>query len=170
MSTPTPILATHTIDLVMADLLRRYLEDTATGAADAAVPKHLMSFLEDPQLPSIVITAKEETSKNTSSVTLSLSIILCVSLKSEATGAAQVDQWTTQNQASVILQAVNTRLRDTGAFQTWLGTQDSDNLAGWTLLKIVHEGLAAPTLGGEARTLMQAVTMKLHLLVSRVTA
>lgn len=170
MSSPTPILATHAIDLVIADLFRRYLDETATGQADADVPKHLMNFLEDPQLPSIVITIKEETSKGSASVTLALSVILCIDLKSEATGAAQVDQWTTRNQASVILQAINTRLRDTAAFQTWLGTQDADALAGWTLLKIVHEGLAPPTLAGEARNFMQAVTLKLHLLVSRVTA
>lgn len=162
-------LATTTIDLLIADIFREYLEDTATGQADAAIAKELMDGIAEPTRPVIILTAKEEPVKSSPRREITLNPVLCTWAKSEEAGAAANENQTTRTTASAIMAAIESRLRDADAFQTWLSALDSTRRDGWSILKITHEG-QAPLMRPDAssRSVLYSLTMKLHLHVSRV--
>jgi len=162
-------LATTTIDLLIADLLRDYLQATHTGQADAAIPKELMDGIAEPERPVIILTAKEEPVKTSSRREITVNPVLCTWAKSEETGAATNEDQTTRTEAATIMAAIEARLRDTSAFQTWLSALDSTRRDGWSILKIIHEG-QAPLMRPDAssRSVLYSLTLRVHLRVSRV--
>jgi len=162
-------LATTTIDLLVADLFREYLEDTSTDQADAAIAKDLMDGIAEPTRPVIIITAKEEPVKSSSRREITVNPVLCTWAKSEEAGAATNEDQTTRTQAAAIMAALEARLRDADAFQSWLSALDSTRRDGWSILKIIHEG-QAPLMRPDAssRSVLYSLTMKVHLQVSRL--
>ena len=162
-------LATNTIELVFAELILDYLTETQTGFADAAVAKHLMDIVKDPEMPAIVVAVKEEGSKNSARRTLVVNPHLMTWARSEQAGAAEVAQQTTQDEANQILAALDRRLRDGAAFQAWLDEQPEERRDGWSILKIVHEGVLSPGRKDE-RTIVYALEMRVHLVVGRVVS
>lgn len=155
-------------DLFLAQLIRDYLAETQTGAADASVPKAVMDNGLEPDMPSFLIAAREDEgqSKGPRRV-LQVSVLLLTWLKATSAGAATVTRQTTRTEAMALLYAVDKRLRDVAAFTAWLAALDEDRLEGYTILKIVHQGAAAPMRDKESNQVNYALTMRWSVAVAR---
>lgn len=169
------------LDLLVATLLRDYLADDSSIAAgvpsNATVPKVTMDLGKEPDMPSMVIAAKEEGSKGARRV-VSVSCMLLTWLKADDDSAATVSGQTDRTDASAWMTKIEQRLRmmkdvdDDGTpiigFRTWLQSLDASRLAGWRIVKIVHNGLAPPMRNKEKRTIFHACTLDVHVRVVAV--
>ncbi len=163
-------LATHTLELVIASIIHDYLVATQTGWADAAVPKEMMDAIKEPARPVLIISTKEDPTKTSARRVITVNPVLCTWAKSEEEGAADVGTQTTREEASRIMAAIDHRLRDQTAFGAWLQTIDAERLAGWSIMKLVHEGHAPPMRPDASRSSLFSLTMKMHLFVAPFTA
>lgn len=154
-------------DLFLAQLIRDYLTDTQTGAADADVAKAVMDNGLEPVMPSFLIAAREDEgqSKGPRRVLL-VSVMLLTWLKATSGNAAAVVTQTTRSEAMALLYAVDKRLRDVAAFTGWLADLDEERLQGYTILKIVHQGAAPPMRDDKGQQVNYALTMRWSLAVS----
>jgi glyoxylase-like metal-dependent hydrolase (beta-lactamase superfamily II) len=131
-------------DLHLCRLLRDYLAATAEGRVDAALPKTVMDNGLEPELPSIVLAAKETDASRGARAEVDVSVILLTWLRADDSGAALAGPQTTRAEAAEILAELDRRLRDRAAFGAWLMTLETAAREGWRLMKIEFKGLAAP--------------------------
>lgn len=162
-------LVTHTLPRFIAELIMDYLVATQDGTPDAEIPKELMDAIKEPVRPVLVITTKEEASKASARRVVKVNPVLCTWAKSEDPAAAENENQTTADEASVIMAGIDHRLRDAQAFATWLATLEPERRTGWTIMKIVHEGHAPPMRPDGSRSALYSLTMNLHLFVAPYT-
>ena len=169
------------LDFFFATLFCDYLAHASSIASgvpsNEAVPKEVMDLGKEPELPSMVIAAKEEGSKAARRI-VNVSAMLLTWLKADDAAAAEVAEQTDRNDASEWIAAVDRRLRmfndvdDDGitiiGFKSWLAALPAERREGWTITKIVHHGLAAPSRNKEKRTIFYAVTFDVHVRLRRI--
>jgi len=161
-------LATHTLEVFIAAIFADYLTATHDGYLDELITKETMDGIKEPVRPAIVITAKEDDNKQSGRRVITVNPVLLTWAKSEEAGTADNENQTTRADASKILADIESRLMDHAAWNAWLLTIDEERLAGWTILKIIHGGLASPMRPDPAtRSVFYALDLKLHLSVSR---
>lgn len=155
-------------DIFLAQLIRDYLTDTQTGAADEALTKAVMDNGLEPERPSVLIAAREaENESRGPRRVVDVSIMLMTWLRADSAAAATNDQLTTRTEAMALLHALDRRLRDLDAFTTWLVDLDEERLEGYTILKIVHRGAAPPMRDKDSGVANYALTQRWSLAVSR---
>lgn len=155
-------------DYHLAQLFRDYLSTAASITAGlpslAILPRLVMDSSTEPQLPSLVVAAKEEGSVG-SRRTIDLSFLLLTWLKAADEDAAPVAKQTSREQASEWLRLIDDRLRDVDAFNAFLAART--DLEGWVILKILHRGAAEPMRNRDKRTVFYALQVRVSLAVSR---
>jgi hypothetical protein len=155
-------------DIFLAQLIRDYLAGTETGAADEGLTKAVMDNGSVPERPSFLIAAREaEGQSRGPRRVLDVSIMLLTWLRADSAAAATNNKLTTRTEAMALLHAVDRRLRDVAAFTTWLTDLDEARLEGYRILKIVHQGTAAPMRDKDAGTANYALTQRWSVAVSR---
>ena len=155
-------------DIFLAQLIRDYLADTETGAADEDLPKAVMDNGLEPERPSVLIAAREaENESRGPRRVLDVSIMLMTWLRADSASAATNSKLTTRTEAMALLHAMDRRLRDLEAFTTWLVDLPEERLEGYSILKIVHRGAAAPMRDKDTGATNYAVTQRWSLAVSR---
>lgn len=154
-------------DLFLAQLIRDYLADTETDAADDGITKAVMDNGLEPERPSILIAAREDEAQSRGPRrVLQVSIMLLTWLKADDAGAAAVTQFTTRSEAMALLYALDKRLRNVAAFSTWLADLAEERLDGYTILKIVQQGAVPPMRDKEKGTINYALQQRWSLAVS----
>jgi hypothetical protein len=155
-------------DIFLAQLIRDYLVATETGAADEGLPKNVMDNGLEPDRPSYLVAAREVDGQSRGPRrVLDVSIMLLTWLRADSSAAAAHARLTTRTEAMALLHAVDRRLRDVTAFTAWLADLDEERLEGYTILKIVHQGTAAPMRDKETGATNYALTQRWSLAVSR---
>lgn len=148
-----------TPDLFIAQLLRDYLADEdsiAAGVPDEdTLPKVVMDTAKDPDLPSIVVAAKEIESRGPRR-TLDVQVLLLTRLKA-ASGAASSAEFTTRAAAAAWLEKIDERLRNKTALRAYIEALPDESRDGWTCGKLVHRGQAAPMRNAETGTAFYAL-------------
>lgn len=162
------------IDFFIATLFRDYLADassiTAGLPSNDELPKVVMDMGKEPDIPSLVIAAKEEGSKGARRI-VNVSSLLLTWLKADDAAAAEVDEQTTRADAAGWMVRIDQRLRamkDEGAvsgFKSWVASLSNERRAGWRITKINFNGLAAPMRNKEKRTIFYAATLDIHLVL-----
>lgn len=149
-----------TPDLFIANLIRDYLADEDSIAAgvpnNETLPKVVMDTAKDPDMPSIVVAAKEVGNRGPRR-TIEVQVLLLTRLKAGDVGAAVSDQFTTRAAASAWLEKIDERLRNKSALKTYIEALPDESRVGWTCGKLVHGGQAAPQRNASTGTAFYAL-------------
>lgn len=156
---PTP-------DLLMAQLFCDYLSHPASiaaGVPDAGtLPKLVMDSGIVPQLPSLVVAAREEKGSVGARRVIDVSVMLLTWLKAASQAADEVTQ-TTRTEASQWLCKIDARLQDRGALNAFLTGLDAERRKGWTIMKLLFNGNAVPMRVPESQKVHYATTLRVFL-------
>ena len=150
--------------LFLANLFCDYLSTEASATAGvAAIDKMVMDEAKTPDLPSLVIAAKEEKSRGFCK-SVDVDVLLLTWLKSAEASQATSAKQTTRTQASGWLNAIDARLQDRASFNAWLATLDEERLANWTFRKnITWQGEQPPLRDKEQGTVFYALSFTCQL-------
>lgn len=168
------------LDLFFAQLWVDFLlhaSSTTSGVpAEADVPIEAMDIGKDPDFPSLVVAAKEDSSKGAKR-TISITFMLLTWLKSQEEGAADIAEQTPRDVASQWIGAVDRRIRQMEdgelegspviGFKTWLASLPPERLAGWRIMKLAFGGLAPVQRNEKMRTIFYGCTLDAHVALIR---
>lgn len=165
-------------ELKLATLIQGYLTSAASITwgipAQTTLPIRVMDSGTKETVPMVIISAEESPTKAASGVRRTLTVMgtLYALLKNSdtdaPTDARSTDRPTTRAQAATWLQLIEDRLRDHDALDAYLASLSSDDLDGFTLLKITH--LHQPRIEREKEghfALTLACAIEIHLAWSR---
>lgn len=171
-------LASSSLEIFFATLQRDYLahaDSIRAGVADnTALPKKVFDLAAQPDLPSLVIVAKEDGSKGAKR-TIALSFMQFARLVADNESAAAVTNAETTAALLASMAKIEQRLR---TMQT--GTDDDGSLLGWKgwyaslaaewregyrIQKFVHHGCAPIHRKTDAHVIIAACTMDIQLVL-----
>jgi hypothetical protein len=171
-------LADSSLEMFVATLQRDYLahaDSIRAGVPDnTALPKKVFDMAVQPELPSLVIVAKENGSKGAHRI-VSLSFMQMARLVADDVNAAEVTNAKTTAELLASMAKIEQRLRtmktgeDDGGpllgWRDWYDALDAEWREGYRILKIVHQGCAPIHRKTDQRVIIAACTMDVHLVL-----
>lgn len=171
-------LADSSLEMFIATLQLGYLEHAHSiraGVPDAtALPKKIFDMAMQPELPSLVIVAKENGSKGARRV-VSLSFMQFARLVADDESAAAVTNAQTTSELLAGIAKIETRLRTMGTgadddgpllgWKDWYASLAAEWREGYRITKLVHHGCAPIHRKTDQRVIIAACTMDVHLVL-----
>jgi hypothetical protein len=171
-------LADSSLEMFIATLFRDYLahaDSVRAGVPDAtALPKKVFDMAVQPELPSLVIVAKENNSKGAKRI-VNLSFMQLSRLVADDDAAAAVTNAQTTAELLASMAKIEQRLRimETGedddgpllGWKAWHASLDAEWREGYRIMKLVHQGCAPIHRKTDQRVIIAACTMEVHLVL-----
>lgn len=168
-------LAESSLEMHLAEIWKDYLSSTDSiraGVPDnTALPKGLFDLARQPDLPSLVISAKEEGTKGARR-TVNLSFMRFGRIIADDENAAAVTNAVTTSQVIADIARIDTRLRTmkTGTldgtpllgWRDWYATLDAERRAGFVISGISFLGCAPVQRRNDKRAIIAACTLDVH--------
>lgn len=168
-------LADSSLEMFIATLQRDYLahaDSIRAGVPDATtLPKKIFDLAIQPELPSLVIVAKENGSKGALR-RVNLSFMQFARLVADNENAAAVTNAKTTAELLASMAKIETRLRtmesgedDDGpllGWKAWYGSLDAEWREGYRITKLVHQGCAPIHRTTDKHVIIAACTMDVH--------
>lgn len=168
-------LAESSLEMHLAEIWKDYLSSTDSiraGVPDnTALPKGLFDLARQPDLPSLVISAKEEGTKGARR-TVNLSFMRFGRIIADDENAAAVTNAVTTSEVIADIARIDTRLRTmkTGTldgtpllgWREWYATLDAERRAGFVISGISFLGCAPVQRRNDKRAIIAACSLDVH--------
>lgn len=168
-------LAESSLEMHLAEIWKDYLSSTDSiraGVPDNTVlPKGLFDLARQPDLPSLVISAKEEGTKGARR-TVNLSFMRFGRIIADDENAAAVTNAVTTSEVIADIARIDTRLRTmkTGTldgtpllgWRDWYATLDAERRAGFVISHISFLGCAPVQRRNDKRAIIAACSLDVH--------
>lgn len=168
-------LAESSLEMHLAEIWKDYLSSTDSiraGVPDnTALPKVLFDLARQPDLPSLVISSKEEGTKGARR-TVNLSFMRFGRIIADDENAAAVTNAVTTSEVIADIARIDTRLRTmkTGTldgtpllgWREWYATLDADRRAGFVISHISFLGCAPVQRRNDKRAIIAACSLDVH--------
>lgn len=168
-------LATSSLEIHLAEIWRDYLAHAdsirAGVPSNTDLPKVVFDLAKEPDLPSLVIVAKEDGSKGARRI-VNLSFMHLARLIADDADAAAVTNAATTSEVLARIARIDERLRtmQTGSldgsdllgWRAWYATLDAQRTAGFRITKINFLGTAPVQRKRDESTIIAACTLDVH--------
>jgi hypothetical protein len=140
-------MARSTPDVTLAAIVLGYLQDAASITAgvpsQSTLPKFTMDTGKTAVVPCFTVVASEGQSVGNKRILTVAGMLMAILRNADSNAPADsvsLAKSLTRDQAGQYLDAIESRLRDLSALNTYLASLSTDARDGWTILKIVCQG------------------------------